>query len=178
MTQVSTKHFYFSKFGGYSGLQYVLEQDMRNVENLADGELTQPGTYTVQVDEILSHGTCWGKSQYSVNFVAQDGSHVHGESCDDSTRWWTSLLSSTDGAPLGAIIDIKLVPTNENKRFVAGYLNHTYYLIDPSGQIVHETGTARDLIIKCKEDGVYNRLKGVRIRELRLTQTSAGSETP
>lgn len=167
MASISTKSFYFTKFGGYSGLQHVLKDDFRDIEDLNESELVQPGLYkNLRVNEILSHG----RGRQTVEFTTLEGTPVHSEFCNAKTPWWTFLLRITEGSPLGAPVDIRLIPTSEKNRYIVGYLFGKFYLINPAGAIILESNEAYSIIHYCRENNLANQLRAVRLFDIRLVQ--------
>ena len=144
--KVSTKQFYFSRFGGFAGLAYVLEDDLQDIPNLTDGELTRPGSYlNVTIAEIQSHG----HDKYTVYFASGE-SYLHHERM--------SSLSSPHLATLlrlgpGGIIR-NLVLSLRHGRYTAGYLNGEYYLIAPDKSMEMEFMPPMELQTYCMYRGI------------------------
>lgn len=174
MARISTKDFYFSKFGGYCGLQSVLVADIRTIQNLADGELALPGTYS---EVIVNEITSYGHNQYSVEFTQRDGSYIHLERCYSTTPWYVKLyeLAGLNRDVLGLEVDIILIPTSLSNRLVAGKLMSKFYLLNSSSQILFETNSAKGLMEYCRIEGLLDLLKGVQINDVRPSQTSKSS---
>lgn len=152
MAKISTGQFYFRQYGGYAGLRQVLAQDLVDIPDMSDGELTQPGTYTdVRVDEIQSHG----HNKYTVFFTSGTDTFLHRENVSrpDPSHWFKSIK-------VGLVIS-KLT-LSHHRGYSVGYMEETYYLLDGEGLVVAEFDTANKLHSYCV---TYN----VNTNNLRIT---------
>lgn len=165
MAQISTRYHYFFHFGGYSGLQHVLADDLVEIPDLSESEVVQPGTYTnLVVSEIIRHG----RNRFTVHFSTQDLQFVCRQDCTAGTWWYRKLV---EFGGLGSLVDLRLV--RNRREYVAGYLHDTYYLIR-NGQVEVEFDSAAALRSHCYAHDIN--LGGVKIDDIRTSQASTSSK--
>jgi hypothetical protein len=155
---VSSSQFHFSRFGGYSGLAHVLLTDLKEIPNIADGELTRPGSYmNVTVSQIISHG----HSRYTVYFN-QGETYLHQEDCTSETPWYNQIIQA---GGVGVQLPFLKLHINHEK-YTAGHLDGSYYLIEPINRtIVATCFSVKELMKLCREENIS--LRGVKISELK-----------
>jgi hypothetical protein len=156
---VSNSQFHFSRFGGYSGLAHALLTDLKEIPNLADGELTRPGKYLeVIVSSIVSHGN----ARYTVYF-AQGETYLHQEDCTVDTDWFKRIQQA---GGVGVRLHSLLLVVNHEK-YSAGYLDGNYYLIEPGTKLVAATCFSADELMKLIRNEGIN-LRPVKIQSLQV----------